>query len=154
MEESTKHRYKIPKALRKFLNEWAISLEGCLAILVMTHCKAENLRKRKWGLINSETGGIYIEPYVIKLYEDHAEVISPKTENNVKTRDEIENILAVSVRGIIERVSDSMPGYEGLAMLSYVEDKARLSKDLIARLVTRKGFSVINPKKSPLIANI
>src|SRR3990167_6130809 len=103
-----------------------------------------------WHLLNSTIGGIFVNPYTIVLNEDHAKVIHPINFENYYERNEIERIIAVSIKGIMERVEEADPKHLGEALLSYIKDKTGLDSKTIAEIIDRKSQGIRLATNSPL----
>lgn len=149
--------YRIYPMHRNFLRNWFLALEGALALIIINQCEALRLKPYDFELINSQVGGIYLpagrqglHPFTILFYEDHAKVIHPVRVNNYFQREQIERVISISMRGILQRVGESRSGFEGLAISSYVEEKTKLPRELIVKIVNEKSSQVRAPKYSPL----
>ena len=142
--------YRIYPMHRKFLKDWLLSIESSIALIVISQCSALRLNPYDFELINSQVGGIYLHPFTVLFYEDHAKVIHPIRVNNFFLREHIERTISISMRGILQRVEQAQEGLEGMALISYVEEKTKLPASLIAKIVNEKAKMVANPKYSPL----
>ena len=142
--------YKIYPIHRNFLKNWFLALEGAIGLIVASQCESLRINPQDFELINSEVGGIYIHPFTILFYENYAKVIHPIRVNNYFIREQIERTISMAMRGILQRAGESRPGYEGLAISSYVEEKTKLSHDLVVKIINEKSATVRAPKYSPL----
>lgn len=148
--QTENYTYKVSLKNKIFLRDWFLSVEGAIALIVL--CLSSSLRMKPYDfeLINSNVGGIYIHPFTILFHADHAKIIHPIQVSNFFLREQIERIIATSMKGILQRVGEAQEGYEGLALLSYVEEKTKLSPAFIARIINEKTRKVITPKYSPM----
>ena len=142
--------YNIKLSDNRMLKEWFLALEGSIAVILATTFP-QGFRNTNWELINSPIGGIFMEPYTIIFNQEYPKIIHPITLKNYEDRVKVEQIVALSVRGIINRIKEAQPGYEGLAMTSYVEGKTNLERSQIAAVINEKTRLVRTPKFSPLI---
>lgn len=145
--------YKMGNSTRQSLRAWALSFEGCLGIL-LTSDKAIQplLENATWQFINSKVGGLYLAPFTLFLYEDHPKIIHPITIQNEAAREEIERITAQYIKSMVKRVEQAQNGFEGLALISYVEEKTGLTQEQIADHIHEKTAHVETPHYSPLFA--
>lgn len=148
--QTDKFTYKIYPMHKDFLKNWFLAIEGAIALIVIAQCELLKLKYYDFELINSEVGGIYLHPFTILFYENYAKVIHPIRVNNYFLREQIERTISTSMRTILQRVSDSRPGFEGLAITSYVQEKTKLPQDMITKLINEKAHSIRIPKYSPI----
>lgn len=137
--------YEVPTRLRKELIPWALSFEGCLAVLLAHDPDIAALINTNWQFINANTGGLFLEPFTLFLYADHPKIIHPITVGNYEARKTIEQKTAHIIRKILKNMQEAQPGLEGLALLSLVEDKTKLSQKEITAIINEKSFGVKTP---------
>lgn len=142
-------RYKIDPKLALSLKEWALSFQGCLALLMVKDQDIAKLVDKNWQFINSGVGGLVLSPFTIFFYADRAKIIHPTHVGNYEERKRIEQTLAILIRKAIRRIREAQSGQEGLALLSFVEEKTQLSQKEIAEIINEKSFGVITPNHSP-----
>lgn len=143
--------YKIDGLHKDFIKNWFLSIEGGIALIIIAKCEELNLGHYDFELINSTVGGIYLHPFTILFYDDHAKVIHPIKISNFFLREQIEKTISISMNGILQRVEDSQRGFEGLALLSYVLEKTGHPPKLIGNIINEKARIVTLPKHSPLM---
>lgn len=88
--ETPKYSFKVEPRIRAELMQWALAFEGCLALLLASDPGVKELINPTWQFINSKTGGLYLEPFTLFLYEDHPKIIHPITVANYDARKTIE----------------------------------------------------------------
>ncbi len=148
--QTEKFTYKIDPDQKEFLKNWFLSVEGGIALIVISVCEELKLSPYDFELINSAVGGIYLHPFTVLFYEDHAKVIHPVRVGNFFQRENIERAISMSMRGILQRVRQSQRGFEGLALLSYIQEKTKLAPKLIGSIINEKAQLASFPKYSPL----
>lgn len=149
--QTQKFTYKVTKKHKDFLKNWFFSIEGGIALIIIAKCENLKLKPYDFELINSPIGGVYLHPFTILFYDDHAKVIHPIKVSNFFLREQIEKDISMSVRGILKRVEESQRGFEGLALLSYIQERTGLSPKLIGSIINEKARMISLPKHSPLI---
>lgn len=149
--ETSHHGYRIPSKVKPVLKGMPLAFEGCVAIILMSDVQNSTWMSDKWQFINSGIGGLFIDPFTLLFYTDYVKVIHPVTSQNYYMRDRIERIAATAVGKIMQWVEEAQPGYEGLAMLSYVEEKTRISRKKIVEIINQKANQVQDPKYFPLL---
>ncbi len=142
--------YKVSDIGRDFLKNWSLAVEGGIALIVAATCESLRLAPGNFELIDSRVGGIYLHPFTVLFEEDHAKVIHPIKVSNYLIREQIERTIAISMKGILQRVEQAQEGYEGMALLSYIQEKTDLGASLIAKTINEKSKVVRVPKHSPL----
>lgn len=141
--------YKLTPALRRSLVQWALSFQGCLALL-LTHDKAvSHLVDKNWHYINSPVGGLVLSHYTLFFYAHSVKIIHPTHVGNYEQRKLIEQTMTLYIRKALKRVGEAQRGMEGLALLAFVEEKTRLSQKEIAKIINEKSFGIATPKHSP-----
>lgn len=143
--------YHVSLRVKTLMKEWLLAFEGALGILLTNDEKVVKNFTGAWQYINSPVGGLFLEPFTIFLYQSYAKVIHPVTIQNYAVRHMIEQKIAQRVNGIARRMDQSQKGFEGLAMLSYVEEKTNLSTKEIVRLINEKSYRIKAPTRSPII---
>nr|MBP9719588.1 hypothetical protein [Candidatus Levybacteria bacterium] len=73
--DTPKIYYKIPKNVRQSLLSWALAFEGCLALLLLSDKRTKDFFSNQWEYVNASTGGIYLHPFTLLLYEDYPKII-------------------------------------------------------------------------------
>ena len=149
--QTQKFSYKITKKHKDFLKNWFLSIEGGIALMIIAKCYELKLKPYDFELIDSKVGGLYIHPFTILFDWDHAKVIHPIRVSNFFLREKIEKDISIFMRGILQRVEDSQRGFEGLALLSYIQERTDLSPKLIGNIINEKARMVSQPKLSPLL---
>lgn len=129
------YHYKVPVNVKLVLKGWFLSFEACLLLLLSHDDQVNAYVDTEWELIDSPVGGLYAAPYTLFLYADHPKVIQPITAESYDTRDIIEQKAALFIRSLIGRIMDAQPGFEGQAMVSYVEEKLGLSKEDVSEKI-------------------
>ena len=147
----TKHNYQITPNFKTFLREYFLAFEAGLALILMFRILTKEFLTGDWHLLNSTVGGIYIKPYTIILDEDHARVIHPINFENYYERNEVERIIAASLKGIMERVEEAQASFRGQAMLSYIQEKTALDPKLIADIIEKKTRELVFATNSSLL---
>lgn len=147
---SSKYYYEMKDRTRKILGNWALAFEGCLALLLI---KDEIVKKHiegEWEFVNSNAGGLYLSPFTLLLYKDYPRVVQPVKHLNKGARNVIEKKTAFIVRKIVRRIEEAQEEFEGLALLSLVENSTGLKSAEISEIIYRKSFGIKTPKFSPL----
>ena len=147
----TKHNYQITPNFKAFLREYFLAFEAGLALILMFRELNRQFLTGDWHLLNSTVGGIYIKPYTIIFDEDHARVIHPINFENYYERNEVERIIAASLKGIMERVEEAQVSFRGQAMLSYIQEKTALDPKLIADIIEKKTQGIVFASNSSLL---
>lgn len=146
-----KYSYDLSSTFKSFLNEYLVSFEASLALILMFKILNKEFLTGEWHLLDSTIGGLYIKPYTIIFEQTFAKVIHPMNFKNYFERSEIERVIAVSIRGISERVEEAERDFMGQAMLSYVEEKTGLNGETISDLVQTKTRDIRFHKNSSLL---
>lgn len=142
--------YRVSKEAKEILRQWFLAFEGCLGILLSLDKRIQALRGNfQWKFINAKTGGLYLAPYTLFLYKDYAKIIHPVTVSTIDDRFLIEKTAAHFVQLLAQRVQDAQKGYEGMAMLSVVEERTQLQRKNILKAINDKSFYIVNPSNSP-----
>lgn len=156
--QTQKFNYKIGNKHKDFLKNWFFSIEGGLALIIISKMPKLKLKPYDFELINSTVGGVYLpagrqglHPFTILFHDDHAKVIHPIKISNFFLREEIEKTIAQSMRGILQRAEESQRGFEGLALLSYIREKTGLPPKMIGSIIDEKSGFITLPKHSPLL---
>lgn len=143
--DTPKAYYKIPSTTRQSLCTWSLAFEGCLAMLLLADGNTRPFLRGKWEYINSRSGGLYMAPYTILLYDEYPKVVHPITVQNYTIRKTIEQTIASSIRKIVKRIHEAHTGLEGLALLSLVEEKTSYSRTQITQIINEKSTGVKAP---------
>lgn len=151
--ETNNYYYVIDEVTQRVLKEWALTVEGAIALLLVHDKKLAPLLSGEWELINSPIGGLYLAPYTLIFYEDHPKILHPIAIGNMEDRKHIEIAAASYIRKIVKRVKEAQKGQEGLALVSLLEEKTMLSIQEIASTINRKARNVMTPKRSPLFSH-
>lgn len=133
--ECPDYHYRVPVSIKSVLKGWFLSFEASLLLLLLHDEQVASLVETQWELIDSPVGGLYAAPYTLFLYADHPKVIQPITADSYDTRDIIEQKTALFIRSLIGRILDAQPGFEGQALVSYVQEKLGLSKDEVSEKI-------------------
>lgn len=147
---STKYLYKMKDKTRKILGNWALAFEGCLALLLVNDETVKKYIDETWEFVNSTAGGLYLSPFTLLFYKDYPRVIQPVKYINKEARQAIEKRASFIVRKIVKRIEESQKGYEGLALVSLVENATGLKSAEISEIIYGKSFGVKTPKFSSL----
>lgn len=147
---STRYFYKMKDKTRKILGNWALAFEGCLALLLVNDKTVKKYIDDTWEFVNSTAGGLYLSPFTLLFYKDYPRVIQPVKYMNKEARQAMEKRASFIVRKIIKRIEESQKGYEGLALISLVENATGLKSSEISEIVYGKSFGIKTPKFSPL----
>lgn len=128
------------------LRQWAISFEGCIALILLNHPETRNYFQKDWEFIEV-TCGLFIKPFTLMFNDNYVKIIHPIRVTNYVTRLKIESFIAEIVRKLIKRVKDAQPGYEGLALSSFVKEKTNLKDNEIEVYINKKAKNInqINP---------
>lgn len=147
--DTPKQYYKIDNGIRQTLKSWALSFEGCIALLLTHSQQIKLLIDSNWQFINSQTGGLFLSPYTLFFYENYPKIIHPISIQSYDTRKSIEAATAMFIRRILKRIFDAQPGLEGAALLSLVEEQTLLSPKKITSIINDKSFGIQTPSYSP-----
>lgn len=150
--ETPNYYYKIPVRTRRSLAQWALSFQGCLALMLVHNKEVKKNIEVDWEFINSLSGGLYLPPYTLFLYQGHPKIIHPVSAQNSNQRKIIERETARLVRQMVKKMREAQPGLTGLALLSLLEDKTRLKAGKICEIINNKSFGVKNPIYSPFFS--
>ena len=145
------HLYKIPKPLKPILKSLSIAFVGCVGTILMHDLTTTNFATYDWQFLNSKIGGLFLDPFTLLFYSDHAKIIHPINTANFHIRERIERTAQTAVKKLVERVSESQPGYEGFAMLSYIEDKTGKQAKDIANVIYEKSRRIQTPATFSLL---
>ncbi len=148
--DTPKQYYKIDDGIRQTLKSWALSFQGCIALLLAHYQQTKPLIGSNWQFINSQTGGLFLSPYTIFFYENYSKIIHPISIQSYDARKTIEGATAMFIKRVIKRTSDAQPGLEGVALLSLVEEQTLLSPKKITSIINDKSFGIQTPACSPL----
>ncbi len=151
ISETPNYYYTVPSQVKPILKGLPLAFEGCIAIILMSDMQNSSWINRDWQFINSGIGGLFIDPLTLLFYTNYSKIIHPINARNFYIRDKIERTTATAVRKILQRVGEAQPGYEGLAMLSYAEEKTSISRQEIADIINQKSNQIQNPKYFPLL---
>ena len=151
LSETSNYYYTVPSCVKPILKGLPLAFEGCIAIILMSDIQNSSWINRDWQFINSRIGGLFIEPFTLLFYTNYSKVIHPINAGNFYARDKIERTVATAVQRILQRIEEAQPGYEGLAMLSYVEEKTSMSRQEIVDIINQKSNQIQNPKYFPLL---
>lgn len=152
--DSTKYSFDVSPKTRNNLKSWFVALEGALGVLLTHDQELKTAFHVEWEIINSNIGGLYIAPYTIFLYENYSRVIKPVTTRNFDIRKQIEQKTAKFVRGIIRRMEAAQPGMEGVAIVSYVEEKTVATESAITDLIYKKCIGIKTPEYAPFFTGL
>lgn len=142
--------YMVSGDTKKILRQWFLAFEGCIGIMLAADKKIQVLRDNiQWKFINAKTGGLYLAPYTLFFYKDYAKIIHPVTVSTIDDRLLIEKTAAHFVQQLSNRVRDAQVGFEGMAMLSLVEEKTQFDRKQILTVINDKAFYMVNPSNSP-----
>lgn len=150
--ETPNYYYEIPVRIRRSLTQWSLAFQGCLALMLVHNKEIKKNITGDWEFINSLSGGLYLPPYALFLYQDHPKIIHPVSAQNSNERKIIEQETARLVRQMVKKVREAQPGLTGLALLSLLEDKTRLKAGKICEIINNKSFGVKNPIFSPFFS--
>lgn len=146
--------YKIPHILNQSLPSWALAFEGCLALLLITDPKLRKYFRGNWEYINAPTGGLFLPPYTILLYKEYPKIVHPVTSHNFSIRKMVEQKTAHNIRNMLKRMEEAQQGLEGMALLSMVEEKTRLSTPWITKHLNEKSFQIKARIYSPFFSEL
>lgn len=149
--DTPNHHYEVDPNIQNILKQWFLAFQGCLGLLLATDTEIKPYLNSQWQFINAHTGGIFFSPFTLFLYNDHPKIIHPITVRNYDARAAIEYIAAVTIRTMLKRLKEAQPGFEGLALLSMVEDKTNLTQKEIIKIINDKSYRIVNPKLSPFL---
>ena len=150
--DTPKQYYKIDNGIRQTLKSWALSFQGCIALLLAHYQQTKPLIGSNWQFINSQTGGLFLSPYTLFFYKNYPKIIHPVTINSYDYRKTIEGAAAMFVRRAVKRIADAQPGLEGQALLSLIEEQTLLSSKKITSIINEKSFGIQTPTHSPLFS--
>lgn len=143
--DTPKAYYKIPPIMRQSLLSWSLAFEGCLALLLLADNNTRPFLRGNWDYINSRSGGLYLAPYTVLLYDEYPKIVHPVTVQNYTVRKTIEQTVASSIRKIVKRISEAQEGMEGLALLSLVEEKTDMTSKQISSIIDQKSTGIKAP---------
>lgn len=146
--------YEVTPKNRQFIKDWFLSIQGAIALITIAKCQDLKLNAYDFELLNSSIGGIYLHPHSVLFYKNYAKVIHPIRVNNYFLRREMEKTIAKSMRGILKRAGEASKGQEGLAIVSYVEDKTKFPQSFITQIISEKAKIVRLPKYSPIFNSL
>lgn len=152
--DTPRYYYKIPPNVRQSLLSWALAFEGCLALLLLSDKATSPFFTNQWEYVNASTGGIYLRPFTLLLYEDYPKIVHPITLGNFTARKRIEQTAAVLIRKMFRRITQAQKGLEGIALLSMVKEKTHLSQTSITKIINDKSFQVKAPHYSPFFTSL
>ncbi|MBI2033400.1 MAG: hypothetical protein HYT10_02980 [Candidatus Levybacteria bacterium] len=146
--DTPKSYYKIDSN-KKHVLTWGLTFEGCLGILLEHDPDINPLLQNSWEYINSYSGGLYLPPYTLLLYEDYPKIVHPVSINNFDARKTIEQKTSSMIRKMMKRINQAQEGLEGIALLSLIESKTPLSATDAVRILNNKSFQIKAPTYSP-----
>lgn len=151
--DTPNYYYKVDTKTRQSLLTWGLAFQGCLALLLQFDSKIQevlpDITFGNWQFINAATGGLYLEPYTVLLYESYPKVIHPVSVANYEARNCIEQTISSYIRKMLKHMQEAQPGLEGLALISMVEEKTKLSQKEITKIINDKSFGIKTPTFSP-----
>lgn len=150
--ETPNYNYDVPVRTRRSLAQWSLAFQGCLALMLVHNREIKKNITGDWEFINSLSGGLYLPPYTLFLYQDHPKIIHPVSAQNSNQRKKIEQETARLVRQMVKKMREAQPGLTGLALLCLLEDKTRLKAGKICDIINNKSFGVKNPIYSPFFS--
>ncbi len=151
--DTPKFYYKIDSRVSQILKPWALTFEGCLAILLTHDTQLPQLINSHWELSNSTIGGIIVGLYTLLLHASYPQIIHPITLQNYQLRYDIEQKTTEYVKKMIKRITQAQPGYEGLAILSMLEEKTNIDKSILIKTLQDKTFNIQAPVTSPFFSD-
>ncbi len=147
--DTTNYYYKVDSSTRQLLKSWALSFEGCLALMLANDKDIKKHIDGNWQFTNAEVGGLFIAPFTLSLNYDHAKIIHPITTKNYEIRKLIEQKTAFFIRKMIKEITTAHPGFAGQAMLGTVEAKTGISSKEICKMINDLSFGIKNPDSCP-----
>ncbi len=141
--------YNTDKNIIEKIKPWFLSFQGCLALQLFYHPDVKKYISSDWQLVNSLTGGIYLRPFMLFLYNNHPKIIHPVKYQNYDARETIEHTGASIIRTMLRRVKEAQPGFEGVAFLSLTKDNTHLTQEDIVKIINDKTHGMITPRYSP-----
>lgn len=141
--------YKITPQLRQILRQWSLTIESSLAILLLQDKRIASHLQEDWHLINSYVGGVYLTPFTLFLYHDHAKVIHPVISENTALRKHIERLTASYVRILCIKIAKAPTDTIGKVILSYVQEKTGISQEKLIEIINIKSAGIKLPTYSP-----
>lgn len=135
--ETPEYTYELSGETKKRLKTWFLSFEGCLALLLL-----HEYNLGEWHYLDSPTGGIQIGHLKLVFKPRFAKIIEPVNEKNYSLRQKIEQNTAHFVRILAKRIQEAQPGFEGLALLSYLEEKTGIAAQDAAEMIARKAQKI------------
>ena len=146
--ETKPSRYAIDEALRDTIKPFFLAFQGCIALLLVNDFTLA-VYKKEWSFSNTQTGEVYIGIYSLRLYKEFSKIVNPITPETYDTRTLLEQTITGHIRSLCKRIQQAQPEYEGIAMLSYVEEKTMLQQKEINKRIDTRCFDIIYPSKSP-----
>lgn len=146
--------YKIPPHFRQSLVSWSLAFEGCLALLLLSDTETAPYFTNQWDYINSLTGGIYLHPFTLLLYDQYPKIVHPVTLSNYGARRAIEQTTTGYIRKMFRRTQQAQKGLEGVALLSMVTEKTAIKQNVITKIINDKCFQIKAPIYSPFFTKV
>ncbi len=130
--------YRIDKSVRQMLKPWALAFEGCLGVVLKHDTNTKKYFKYRWEFLHGPEGGIFLEPYTLILKSEFPKIIHPITPETYDARERIEQSATTTMRALVKRFLEAQPGFEGKAILSYVEEKLETPVKKIVAIIDEK----------------
>ncbi len=121
------------------IKEWYFSIMGTIALILVNDPLLKDIFTGKWEYLDSAINTLYVEPYTFMFTSDYVKVIHPVRPQNYSLREHAEKVAALSYSQILKRFQEAYPGCEGLAILSYAQEKIGKSSDYITSIIQHKS---------------
>ena len=114
------------------LNEWYYSIIGTIALILLNDPLLKEINTGKWEFISSPIAALFVEPFTYIFTEQYVKIVHPIRVDNYALREHAEQVASNAFSNIFMRINESFPGFEGVAIASYAEDKMGISAESIS----------------------
>lgn len=139
------YAYQLDSNVKQILRQWGLAFEGCLAILLTNDKELKGKISENWKYINSKAGGLSFGQYTLIFYKQHAKILHPIFSHNYDFRNCFEQKTSRYMQKIGKRMLEAQPGFEGVAMLSFVEEEIKLTSKEIVKMIFEKSYNIASP---------
>ncbi len=134
--------FQIDTSMQKQLIYWGSSFQGCIAMLLTKDPSFSSLYNHSWNFLKSQIGGIFVSPYTILFYENHAKIIHPITIQNYNERKLIEETIAKYATSIATILKRTKSENEGATLISFVAALTQLDEKSITENILEKSLFI------------
>ncbi len=124
------------------VREWNFSILGSLALILLNDPILKKVMTGKWEFINSSICSLFVEPYTFVFTKEYVKIVHPVRPQNYEIREHAEHVAAASFSKIVKRLKEAYPGFEGMAIMSFTQEKTGFSAQYITKQITERSQTV------------